>query len=284
MQKWPKKEWKKSKRKDRNEKQVEVLMKKISVYFLGILFIMSFPCFAFSQTQGVSFSDGLRIKPGIHFEYFNRKMTWDEKKYSSELKSYLFALNAEFQIEDGFSLHTIVGYSLSSFDTLVFRQLPFSVELEVGNIDGYVFGAELRKSLIYSGNFEVGAYGQFIYYLGKEKEWDLPGLNVPGTVTGKPTWMRASLGPIITYTGFDNITPYLCLCYNNLWGKFKMTQNVQNLQGTEEKDLRSKSLIDVSLGSFFDLTDRFFLKSEVHISPHGDGMDLGFVLVAAFSF
>ncbi len=259
-------------------------MKKISFYFLGILLLLSFPRLAFSQTQGVSFSDGLRIKPGIHFEYFNRKMTWEEKKYSSELKSYLFAINGELEIQDGFSVHAIIGYSLSNFDALVFRQLPFSVELDVGNINGYVFGAELRKSLIFRGNFEVAAYGQFIYYLGKEKEWDLPGLNVPGTVTGKPTWMRASLGPVITYTGFDKFSPYLRLCYNNLWGKFKMIQNVQTLQGTEEKDLRSKSHVDVSLGSIFELTDRFFLKSEVHIYPHSDGMDLGFVVIAAFSF
>jgi hypothetical protein len=196
-------------------------MKKVSIYLLGALFISSFPFFAFGQPPGVSFSDGLRIKPGIHFEYFNRKMTWDEKKYTSDLKSYLFALNAEFEIEDGFSLHAIIGYSLSNFDTLVFRQLPFSVELEVGNIDGYIVGGELRKNLIYSGNFEVGAYGQFIYYLGKEKEWELSGLAVPGTVTGKPTWMRVSIGPIVTYTGFDYFSPYLSLCYNNLWTEWK---------------------------------------------------------------
>jgi hypothetical protein len=259
-------------------------MKKVSVYLFGAMFILSFPFLAFSQSQGVSFSDGLKIKPGIQFEYFNRKMTWDEKKYTSELRAYLFALNAEFEIDEGFSLHAIVGYSLSNFDALVFRQLPFSVELEVGNIDGYVVGAELRKSLIYSGNFELGAYGQFIYYLGKEKEWDLPGLSVPGTVTGKPTWMRASVGPIVTYTGFDYFSPYLCLCYNNLWGKFKITQHIQTLEGNEEKELRSKSLVDASLGSIVHLTDRFSIKGEVHISPHGDGTDLGFVFVAGFSF
>jgi hypothetical protein len=52
----------------------------------------------------------------------------------------------------------------------------------------------------------------------------------------------------------------------------------------EEKDLKSKSLVDATLGSIFHLTDRFFIKGEVHIAPHGDGTDLGVVLVAAFSF
>ncbi len=263
---------------------VEVLMKKFSVYFLGILFFLSFPLSVLVQAQDVSFSDGLKIQPGIHFEYFNRKMTWDDKQYSSDLKTYLFALNTEIEIEDGFSIHGIIGYSLSNFDLLIFRQLPFSVELDVGNIDGFIIGAELRKSLLYNNNFEVGAYGQFIYFMGKEKEWDLPGLNVPGTVTGKPTWMRASIGPRITYTGFDYFSPYLTICYNNLWGKFKMTQEVQDLKGTEEKDLRSKSLIDISAGSIFYLTDRFFFRGEIHVSPYSGGTDLGLVLVAAFSF
>ncbi len=265
-------------------------MKKISIYFLGILFSLSSPFAAFSQSQEVSFSNGLSIKPGIHFEYFGREITWDEKKYMSEIKSYVFALNAEFEINDDFSLHALIGYSLSNFDELVFRQLPYSVDLEVGNIDGLVLGAELRKSFIYSGNFELGAYGQFIYYMGKQNEWNLPGLNVPGTVTGKPSWMRVSLGPVIKYTGFDYFSPYLRLCYNNLWGKFKMTQNVQPvedqplLEGTEEKDLRSRSLVDVSVGSIIHLTDRFFLEGEIHMLPHGGGVDLGFVFVAAFSF
>jgi len=193
-------------------------------------------------------------------------------------------LNTEIEIADGFFIHGIIGYSLSNFDKLVFRQLPFSVELDVGNIDGYIFGTELRKSFLYYSNFEVGAYGQFIYYLGKETEWDLPGLNVPGMVTGKPTWMRASIGPRITYTGFDYFSPYLTLCYNNLWGKFEMIQEVQTLEGTEDKELRSKSLIDISAGSVFNLGDRFFFRGEIHVSPYSDGTDLGLVLVAAFSF
>lgn len=259
-------------------------MKKISVYFFGILISLNFPFLALSQTQGISFSEGLRIKPGIHFEHFSRQMTWNDKQYTLHLKSYLFALNAEFEIEDGFSLHAIIGYSLSNFDTLVFRQLPFSVELNVGNIDGYVAGAEIRKSLIYGNDFQVGAYGQFIYCIGREKEWDLPGLNVPGTVTGKPAWMRVSLGPVITYTGFAPFSPYLSLCYNNLWGKFKMTQTIQNLEGNEEKDLKPKSLVDVSVGSIFDFSDRFLIRGEIHLAPHGDGTDLGLVLVAAISF
>ena len=63
-----------------------------------------------------------------------------------------------------------------------------------------------------------------------------------------------------------------------------MRQVIQTLDGTEEKELKSKGLIDVTLGNILTLSDYFFLKGEVHVLPHSDGMDLGFVAIAAFSF
>ena len=133
-------------------------------------------------------------------------------------------------------------------------------------------------------DFEFGVCGQFVYQLGKEKNWDIPGLSVTGTVTGNPTWMRASAGPYIKFTGFDYLSPYVSVCYNNLWGKFEMKQKIQTLEGTEEKKLKSKSLVDVTLGSILTLSTNFFLKGEVHVLPYDDGMDLGFVAIASFSF
>ena len=63
-----------------------------------------------------------------------------------------------------------------------------------------------------------------------------------------------------------------------------MQQIIQPLEGTEEKELKSKSLLDITLGSILTLNDYFFLKGEVHILPYGDGVDLGIVAIAAFSF
>ncbi len=259
-------------------------MKKNIVLVLAVLFFQCFPKFSFPQSQNVSFSNRLRIKPGVQFEYFTRKVTWDEKKHSSELKSTIFALNMEFEINEGLSISALAGYTLSNYDSLIFRQIPFSVEVDTGNIGGYILGAEIRKSLFYFGDIEFGLSGQFLYHIGKEKTWDIPGLSVSGTVTGKPTWMRASAGPYIMFTGFESLSPYLSICYNKLWGRFEMTQTVQTLEGTEEKKLQSKSLVDITLGSILTLTDSFFLKGEVHILPSSDGMDLGFVAIAAFSF
>ena len=258
--------------------------------YLAALFFLCLPNYSFPQPQDVSFSNGLKIKPGAYFEYFDRKITWDEKQHTSELKSYIFALNVELEINEGLSISALAGYTLSNYDSLVFRQLPFSVELDAGDVGGYIFGAEARKSLLYTNNIEFGLYGQFVYHIGKEKNWDIPGLSVTGTVTGKPTWMRAYAGPYFKYTGFESFSPYLSVGYNNLWGKFEMEQTFQPLdrpeplEGTEEKKLKSKSLVDITIGSILTLNDYFFLKGEVHILPYGDGMDLGFVAIAAFSF
>ena len=96
--------------------------------------------------------------------------------------------------------------------------------------------------------------------------------------------MRASVGPYVEFLGLDPLSPYLAVCYNRLWGTFELQQTVQSLGGKEEKELKSKGQVDITLGSSLILSDRFFLKGEVHILPYGDGMDLGFVAIAAFSF
>jgi hypothetical protein len=259
-------------------------MKKHVTLTTALLFFLCLPQFSFPQSEDIDFSNGLKIEPGAYFEYFNRKLSWDEKQYTSELKSMIFALTAEMVINEGLSISALAGYTLSNYDSLIFRQLPFSVELDAGEIGGLVLGAGVRKSLLFMDEFEFGLSGQFIYQLGKEKNWDIPGLNVTGTVTGKPTWMRAYAGPYFKYTGFESFSPYLSVGYNNLWGKFEMRQTVQTLEGTEEKELKSKSLVDITIGSILTLSDYFFLKAEVHILPYGDGMDLGFVAIAAFSF
>ncbi len=259
-------------------------MKKHFTFFLAALFFFCLPQVSFPQLQDVSFSSGLRIKPGVQFEYFSRKVTWDNKNQTFDLKSKIFALNLEIEINEGFSISGLAGYALSNYDALIFRGLPFSVELPADDIGGYIFGAEIRKSLFHANDFEFGISGQFLYHIGKEETWDIPGLSVTGTVTGKPRWMRASAGPYIKFMGLESFSPYLAVCYNNLWGQFEMEQTIQTLKGTEEQKLKSKSLVDITLGSILNMSDNFFLKGEVHILPYGDGMDLGFVAIAAFSF
>ncbi len=259
-------------------------MKKHTALLLVTSFFLCLPLSSFSQTQEIFISNGMKIKPGAYFEYFAREVAWDESQNTSEIKSTIFAFILELEIIKGLSISGMAGYSLTNYDSLVFRQLPFSVDFDTGSIGGYALGAEVRTSLFHIDSFEFGLLGQFIYQSGKEESWDIPDLNVTGTVTSRPTWRRVTAGPFFKYTGIESISPYLSVCYNKLEGKFEMKQKVQILEGTEEKEMKSKGLIDISLGSILTLSDYFFLKGEVHILPYSDGMDLGIVATAAFSF
>lgn len=263
-------------------------MKKICSYCLAALIALCLPRFSFSQFQD---EPSLRIKPGIHFEYFSRKITWDDKTHTSDVKSFMIALNTEFEMEWGLSLNGIVGFAMTSFDGLVFRQLPFSVELEVGSIEGFILGAELKKSLFSLNNLEIGVFGQIVHNIGIKKDWDITVLSVQGTVTGKPTWTRASVGPEFRYTGWERFYPYLRVGYNKLWGTFKMDQAIQTLSGTEKKEINEKNVFEGTLGSILELGKGFSLKGEIRMIPYsggidleGGGIDLGILVVAAFSF
>ncbi len=259
-------------------------MKRYLALFLSILFFLCLPESTYPQAQDVTFSNGLRVKPGAHFEYFSRTLTWDDEQNVSELKTFIFALNTEIEINEGFSVSALVGYALSDYESLTFRQLPLSIELDAGNIGGFILGAEVRKSLYYGNTYELGLHGQFLYQIGQEKTWDIPGLSVPGTVTGKSTWSRVSAGPYFKYTGLASFSPYLAVYYNSLWGKFKMEQAIQDLAGLEEKKIKSKGVIDITLGSILSLSENFFLKGEVHILPSSERTDFGVVAVAAYEF
>lgn len=251
---------------------------------LAVLLCLCIPGQSFSQIQEASLSNGLTIKPGARFEYFSRKVIWGDEESTSDLKASLITLHLEIEINRGFSISGMAGYALPNYDALTFRQLPFSVQLDTGDLGGFILGGEIKKSLFAVNDLEFGLSGQFLYHLGKEKTWDLPDLNVPGSVTGKPTWMRASAGFNCTFTGFQSFSPYLAVSYNKLWGQFKMQQAIQDLQGTEEKELRSKSVIDITLGGVLDIGDHFFLRGEAHLLPYGGGTDLGIVAIAGFSF
>lgn len=259
-------------------------MRKIFPFFVFILLAQSLPLSSQPQADDSFIAGGIKINPGIRFEYFSRKITWDEKKNTSNLNSYFVALNTEFEIQKDFSITAIIGYSRTKFESLIFRQLPFSVELVDGNTDGFVFGAEFEKSMFFLNDFEIGVVGHFFYNLGREKKWALSVLSVEGSVTGKPSWMNASIGPILKYSGFDYFYPYLCLCYNRFWGNFKMDQSVQDLKGTEDKDITGKSVFDVMIGNIYELSDHLSLKTEAHLLPYKGGQNFGFMVGVILSF
>lgn len=265
-------------------------MKKFHLIFLAILLCLIFTRFSSAQDQEEGMFRAVSITPGIGFEFFSRTITWDDGQYTSKLKSSFFTFNTEFEFGKGFFINAILGYAMpgSSYNELTFRELPFSVKLEVGTIKGYLLGGEIRKSLIYAKDLQVDVLGQFFYYMGTKKEWEMPDLAVEGTVEGDPSWMRASIGPVFTYRGFDSFYPYLYLNFNKLWGKFKMVQTIQglegSLEGSEDKKISGASSFSASLGSIFKLSEVFGIKAEGSFIPHGDRVDFGFTVRIMYSF
>ena len=215
------------------------------------------------------------VKLGLSAEYFNLTIGWDEELNTSKLKSYLFSTNTGIYILDGFSIHFILGYSLSNFDDLIFRQLPFSIKLGVGEIEGLLVGSEINKRLFYLAGYEISLQGQFVYYHGFNNEWEVPGLNVDGTVVGSPIWIRAQIGPKIRYKGLNNVYPFISAIYNKLWGTFTVDQHIQDLYGTEEKKITGKSNFTFSAGSEFQVASNFFVNGSLFVMPYKEGVDLG---------
>lgn len=261
-------------------------MKKFHLIFFAILLCLIFTRFSSAQDQEEGMFRAASITPGIGFEFFSRTITWDDGQYTSKLKSAFFTFNTAFEFGKGFFINAILGYAMpgSSYNELTFRELPISVELDVGTIKGYLVGAEIKKSLIYAKDLRIDVLGQFFYYMGTKKEWEIPDLAVEGTVEGDPSWMRASIGPVFTYRGFDAFYPYLYLNFNKLWGNFKMAQTIQDLTGSEDKKISGASSFSATLGSIFNLTEVFSIKAEGNFIPHGDRVDFGFTVRIMYSF
>jgi hypothetical protein len=260
-------------------------MKKFCVIILAILSIPIFSRFSSAQEQEQGMLRTISITAGIGYEFFSRTITWDDE-YSSQLKSSFLTFNTEFEFGKGFVFGAILGYAIpgTSYKELTFRKLPISVELEVGSLKGYIVGTEIRKRFMYARDLQVDVLGQFFYYMGEKKEWEIPDLAVEGTVEGDPSWMRVSIGPVFTYAGFESFCPYFYLNFNKLWGKFKMVQTIQDLTGIEDKKISGAGSFAASLGSIFKITKLFSLKTEGSFIPHGDRVDFGLTVRAMYSF
>jgi hypothetical protein len=260
-------------------------MKKFYIIILAVLSISIFTRFSLAQEQEEAMSRAVSIKAGIGYEFFSRTIT-SEDEDSSQLKSSFFTLSTEFEFGKGLFISAILGYAIpgSSYEDLTFRKLPISVELEVGYLKGYLVGTEIRKRFIHAKNLQVDVLGQFLYYMGTKKEWDIPDLAVEGKVEGNPSWMRVSIGPVFTYKGFEAFCPYFYLNFNKLWGKFKMVETIQDLTGSEDKKTSGAGSFAASLGSIFKITNALSLITEGSFLPHGDRVDFGFTARAMYSF
>jgi hypothetical protein len=244
---------------------------------------------ALPAAAGEAGASGIHLKPAFHFELFSRTITWDDGTRSSRLLSPQALLGLDFEIAPGFDFGLIGGYSLSNWNGLVFRNLPFSIDNQVGSIGGLVVGAELRKSLFVSGFWEMDAEARFTTYWGQTVSYPIAGLAADGTADLKGSWMRIEAGPTLFYRGFESFSPFIGIAYDRIWGKMTMTETIEDLEGTEEKTVAGAGVIAVSFGTVYEPSTAFRLKIGGTLIPFtkiggGLGLDYGGTVRAVLAF
>lgn len=237
----------------------------------------------FGQSWNSQNSQG--IKAGLGVEYFQRTVTLgDEADTTAQMNNLNFNLGFDYQLQDSISVGLFAGYSLNSLDQIIFRELPFSLQLDEEKVSGVIAGARMTAGSLYISQFEIKGSGQFVYCFGLDQNWDIPGLAVSGTAAGKTDWMRASAGPVIYYAEPLVFSPYLAVQFNYLWGKFSMEEDIENLTGSEEKKIASKGYVSISAGGVTELTPGLELTANIDLIPAEGGIDLGLVLGIAYIF
>jgi hypothetical protein len=239
--------------------------------------------------QGAGAAAGTGLKISFQVELFSRTLTWDEGTRSSRLFNPQGLISLDYQAAAGFELGIVAGYSLSNWNGLVFRNLPFSIDYQAGAINGLVVGAGLRKSLFVSGFWAMDAEARFTAHLGQASSFPISGLAVDGQADLKGTWMRVEVGPELTYRGFELFSPFLGLSYDRIWGKMTLTETIQDLEGTEEKKVAGAGAVAVNFGTVYEPSSAFRVKIGGSLIPYkkiggGLGLDYGGSLRARLSF
>ncbi len=233
---------------------------------------------------------GLHLKPGFHFEYLSRTLTWDNDAYQSTLIMPTAYFSLDIEIVRGFTFGILGGYTFSNFNGLVFRQLPFSLDYEAGAINGFVLGAQMQKSLFSSGFWEITADAQFLASLGTTKVFTIDQLNTSGQFDAKGTWMHLQVGPTVIYRGFELFSPFIGAAFDKLWGTFTVNETIGSLTGSEAKSVAGKGALAVTLGMMYEPSPNLSLKLSGNFIPYnkgtgqGLGIDLGGTVRAVFSF
>jgi hypothetical protein len=217
----------------------------------------------------------VHFRAGLGAEYLNRQLTWDSGSNTSKLNSWLFTFNLEVEPVKNLSFNVIAGYSLSNFNGLIFRQIPFSADIEAGSLGGLLVGGGLKNKFTVGSEFAMDLEAEFITYLGSKNDWTITGLNEAGTLSGKAHWYRVQAGPIFWYTGFMYFSPYLRISFDKLWGTFHVEESITPLSGVEDKAIDGKALFSVALGTLYEPIRSVGLKGEVFILPRSSGLDYG---------
>jgi hypothetical protein len=255
-----------------------------------VLMLFVFTSLSYTQEPTPDYSDGNKWSAGLGFEYFKSTISWDEDSLISPLKTYLMTFHINYEILDGLNLGGIIGYASSDYESLTFRDLPISLTMDKGAIGGMLFGGEATFTFYETDSFDFSVLGQYIFYNGSQKQWDIPGLAVDGTATGKPKWSRATAGISFRYLAADPFLPYLNVAYSSLSGTFSMEESIQDLNRTEEKEISAVGNFMIGVGGIYDFSDSLSLQLEADLTPYGSGgnyesgVDFGALIRIMYSF
>jgi hypothetical protein len=212
-------------------------------------------------------------RTGISYERLSRTITWDGGASQSKLKADLITAREAIELKPGLAFELMAGLSLSNFNGLAFANLPISLDYEAGAAKGLLLGAGVRARLLTFGNFEIEGVGRFVYSLGFKTTWPLQGFAVPGNATGRPAWLEGSGGARLSYGSSGRFVPYAVVQASFFSGSFAMDEILGDLTGHEAKKLKSKNLLEVTLGADFRVAERLTLRAEAGILPYAGAVD-----------
>ena len=203
---------------------------------------------------------------GLRFDFFNRGIKRDE--ISSTLKSLHLVAEAHGKNLGGtVDLTLFAGLGQTDLNGLVFNQLPVTLDYQAGGINGLIFGLAADWPLIYKSDFKLGLTADFMTWFGFKKKFAMEGFVFPGEARAEPDWSQASGGIFAAYEGYENAEPFIKVKISGLWGTFKMTENIQDLSGEENKSLKGSGLMAVTLGCHLKLTVRLYLTPVAEFYP-----------------
>ncbi len=233
-----------------------------------------------AAAQEESAAGGSRLTISFQADGMSRTIFWDEKTRSSRLVNPQALLAVDYEAMPGLDLGLLLGYSLASWNGLTFRDLPFSIENQSGSIGGPILGAELRKSLFVQGFWELDLEARFTACLGRTVTLPVEGLAVEGQADLKGAWMRAELGPILHYRGFELFSPFVGLAYDRLWGRMKAIETIGELEGIEEKKVSGAGAWALQFGTIYEPSTTFRVRLGGTLIPFstidgGLGLDYG---------
>ncbi len=203
---------------------------------------------------------------GLTGELFSRGIKWSDQTTTLKSTNLMFELRAR-NLGNLFNLSFFGGLGLPRPNGVVFDQLPLTLQYQGGSITGLLFGARAEARLLPASDFNFGLMAEFSSYLGFKKEFALSGLVVPATATATPSWSQASGGLRVTYDALEGSQPFLEVAGSYFWGKFKMKEKIEDLEGEQSVNLKGVSYVSITAGWSFFLVDKITLVPKVRIFP-----------------